>query len=126
MDLNLTAFIYEDHLSPTGYLPREEKVYASAVWHFARLANIAILKVPEQATAEGDLDQTIHLKQLMTSVATLYGIDDLNRMMAFMDFAKAEAFRCGMPWSDRFSAWIESGGKAYNEVTREPEALNIS
>ena len=116
-------FIYEDHIVPNGVLPREKAVESSAAWHFAKLAMQALDKVPQQATLEGQTDQTIRLRRIADSVAKLYDIK-LEDMMAFMDFVKAEALRCGLFWNDRLSAWIASGGRAYDEVTREPEALN--
>src|SRR5882757_8432851 len=102
MKLNLRAPIYEDHLSPRGFLPREEQIYASAAWHFARLAMPVLIDVPEQATPEGTPDVTIHLQGLLYATTTLYAIKDTNRMMQFMDFVKAEALRCGYPWRHEF------------------------
>lgn len=126
MKLNLRAPIYEDHLTPKGFLPREEQIYASAAWHFARLAIPVLIDVPEQATPEGELDVTIHLKGLLFATATLYAIKDVNRMMQFMDFVKAEAIRCRYVWRHEFDAFLRSGGSSFNEVTRNPDRLNLS
>ena len=108
---------------PNGVLPRERANESSAAWHFAKLALAALERIPEQATMEGDKDQTIRLRNLAESVARLYEVS-LEDMMQFMDFVKAEALRCSLPWNSRFDAWLASGGKSYDEVTREPEALN--
>jgi len=124
--LNLRAPIYEDHLTPNGLLPREEQIYASAAWHFARLAMPALIDIPEQATPEGTLDTTVKLQNLLNATVILYAIKDLNRMMNFMDFAKAEALRCGYPWRHELDSFVKSGGRAFNEVTRNPDRLNIS
>lgn len=81
-------------------------------------------KVPEQVTMEGNTDQTVNLRRIADSVAMLYNVD-IETMMAFMPFVKAEALIKGMPWPSRMDAWLASGGKSYNEVTREESALNI-
>ena len=126
MKLNLKAPIYEDHLSPTGFLPREEQIYASAAWHFARLAMPVLIDVPEQATPEGEKDVTVHLKGLLYATVTLYAIKDVNRLMNFMNFVKAEALRVGYPWRHEFDAFLRSGGRSFDEVTRNPDRLNLS
>ena len=124
MKLNFTAFIYESHLSPEGLLPRQKKIEASACWHFCRLAHEILEKVPEQATYEGDLDQTVSLRRVAMSVATMYGIT-LDNMFAFSDFCHAEAIRLSYPWNPKLQSWLATGGRV-DEITREPEALNKS
>ena len=124
MTLKYTAFIYEEHLTPKGLLPREIKERSSAAWHFARLALTALEKVPEQVTLEGDTDRTVPLLNLARSVATMYGIKEIGDFLCLMDFVQAEAVRTGLPWNDRLTAWVASGGRAYNFVTREEGALN--
>lgn len=123
--IRFTAYIYREHMNPNGLLPREREVEASAAWHFAKCAHTALDRIPEQVSHEGDVDQTVSLRNLCDSICKLYGVK-IETMMAFMDFVKAEAFRVGLPWNPRFDAWLASGGRAYNEVTREPEALNKS
>lgn len=123
MKLNLTAFIYEDHLTPTGLLPREEKEYASAAWHFCKLAHIVLDRVPSQTTYEGDKDKTVHLRRIAESVKTLYNLHSMDRMMAFIDFCQAEAIRVGLPWDDRLSAFVQSGGVSYAIITRDPDKV---
>lgn len=122
-NFSYSAFIYEDHLTPTGLLPREKKKEASAAWHFTRLAMVILQKIPEQVSYEGNTDLTVPLMRIAESVAVQYGIKHEN-FLCFMDFVRAEAFRCAMPWNDRLQAWVESGGKSYNFVTREEGALN--
>jgi hypothetical protein len=121
--LHLTAFIYEDHLTPTGLLPREEKEYASAMWHFAKLAHQVLEKVPSQTTYEGEKDQTVHLRRIADSVKTLYNLKSMDRMMSFVDFVQAEAIRSGLPWDDRLSAFVNSGGTSYGVLTRDPDKV---
>lgn len=126
MKLNLRAPIYELHLTPNGLLPREEQIHSSAAWHFARLAMPVLIDVPEQATPEGIQDTTVNLQSLLYATVTLYAIKDVNRMMQFMDFAKAEALRCGYPWRHELDSFVRSGGRSFNEVTRDPDRLNKS
>lgn len=123
--IRFTAYIYREHMNPDGLLPREREIDASAAWHFAKCAHMALDKIPEQVSYEGSTDQTVLLRNLCNSICQQYGVK-IETMMAFMDFVKAEAFRVGLPWNPRFDAWLASGGKAYNEVTREPGALNKS
>lgn len=115
--------IYEHHLTPNGLLPREMKERASAAWYFTMCAMQALERVPQQVSYEGDTDQTVNLRQIADSVATMYS-ESLENIMPFMDFVKAEALRCGLPWNGRLDAWLASGGKSYNFVTREPDAVN--
>jgi hypothetical protein len=124
MPMRLTPFIYIDHLSPNGLLPSERLHEASAAWHCAKLIIIALTEVPAQATMEGDVDQTIRLRNIADSVCLLYDVD-IETMMSFMDFVKAEAWRCGLPWPSRIDAWLATGGKSYDEVTREEKTLNL-
>lgn len=126
MKLNLNAFIYEDHLTPIGLLPREEKEYASAMWHFCKLATVQLERIPQQAVYEGDKDQTVHLRRIAESVKMLYGLKSMDRMMSFVDFCQAEAIRCKLPWDGRLSAFVNSGGTSYAVLTRDPDALNKS
>lgn len=123
MKLNLTAFIYEDHLTPKGLLPREEKEYASAMWHFCKLAHQVLEKVPSQVVYEGEADQTVHLRNIAESVKTLYSLHSMDRMMSFVDFCQAEAIRSGLPWDERLSAFVNSGGVSYAVLTRDPDKV---
>lgn len=125
MKLNLTPFIYEDHLTPEGTLPREHKFECSAAWHFAKLAMRIVDTVPAQVTMEDQIDQTTDLLRVAKSVALLYGLNSLADMMQFIPEVEAEARRSGLPWNPRLTAWVESGGRSYNTVTREESVLNI-
>jgi len=125
LPIRFTAYIYREHMNPNGLLPREREVEASAAWHFAKCAHMALERIPEQVSHEGNVDQTVSLRNLCDSICKLYGVE-IETMMAFMDFVQAEAYRCGLPWNSRFQAWLDSGGKSYDSITREPEALNKS
>lgn len=123
MPFQYTAPIFEDHLTPNGLLPRQMKERASCAWQIARLCIIALERVPEQAVLEGEVDQTVKLRNIADGVCLQYN-EKIEDVMVFMDFCKAEALRIGFHWPQRFDAWLATGGKSYNELTREPEALN--
>lgn len=126
MKIQYNAILYMNHTSPDGILPRERVVEASACWHFCKLAHVVLTRVPEQATYEGDLDQTVSLMRIAQSVRQMYDVADMNDMMAMKDWVKAEALRCGLPWDVRLDTWFKTAGRGYDSVTREPEALNKS
>lgn len=115
----LLSFVYEDHLVPIGLLPRTENFESSAAWHLAKLAHKALEKIPEQVTYEGEVDKTIRLMNIAKGVALHYALN-LEDIMKFMPAVRLEALRTKKPWNPRFQAWLDSGGKSYNEVTREP------
>lgn len=126
--MQYNAFIYEDHLEPKGLLPRSHKIEASACWHFCRLANRILINLPEQVVMEGETDKTVSLRDVLESVRIMYGLDredGIGMIITWAQQVQREALRCGLPWSPRLTAWFESGGKAYNIVTREPGALNV-
>lgn len=110
---------------PWEILPAGDmEFYSHCAVYFARCAHLALLEIPEQVTLEGENDLTVHLRPLLDSCMMVYGIDDIEKLMKVMPLVRRIAFMRNLPWSDRFEAWLASGGKAYNEVTREPEALN--
>ena len=122
-NINYTYFIYENHLTPTGLLPREIKERVSAAWHFSKLAHGALEKIPEQVSYEGNTDLTVSLRNIAESVAIMY-VMKIEDFLPLMDFVHAEAIRCGYIWNDRLQAWLDSGGKSYDIMTREEGALN--
>lgn len=122
MKLHLTYNIYEDLFVPTGKLPRINEKYmreVSAAWHFARLANRVLHERPNEIIMEGEADPFTNLRTLLESVQKLYQIQNLEDMMARMSAVRAIVYARGGYWDSRFDAWIASGGKAYNLVTRE-------
>jgi len=126
MKLHFTRFIFEKHLTPQGLLPREKANEASAAWRFASIAMPILHNIPQQATLETDPDITVSIRQVADSICLQYGIT-LDTMMAFMDFVKAEAITCGLPWDHRFDTWIRTAGNQFADiVTRDPDKLNIS
>lgn len=104
----------------------EEMNRSCAAWYIAKLCHKALNDVPEQVTMEGDTDTTVNLRRIAEGAALAYGIEDLNLVMPYMPYVRMMAFRQGISWNQRFQAWLDSGGRAYDEVTREPEALNRS
>lgn len=103
----------------------EMKIHSQAAWHFVRCAHIALLTIPGQVTLEGNTDITVRLRDIMESTETIYGIDR-NEFMKLMPECRRLTFALGRVWNSRFQAFLDSGGAAYNEITREPEALNDS
>lgn len=122
--MQLTAFIYVDHIQPEGLMPKEKAIEASAAWHFTKLAMQILDKIPEQVAYEGETDRTVRLRTVAESVAKLYDVT-LQEMMDLMPAVRREANRCGLEWNDRYQAWLDSGGKSFDEVTREEGRLNI-
>lgn len=98
----------------------DEDMHSFCAWYFAICAHKALLEIPDQVSLEGDTDTTVRLRTILDSIMQVYGLDDIEMLMKFMPFARQHAFKCGLNWSSRFQAWLDSGGKAYNEVTREP------
>lgn len=114
-----------------GLLPDssdEEVVYSFCAWYFCRCAHIAIHEITSQVSYEGDTDVTVQLRGVLRGCMKAYGLDAesgdvIERVMKRMPLCRQLAFRRNIFWSDRFQAWLDSGGRAYNEVTREPDAI---
>jgi len=106
----------------------DEIIDSFCCWYIARCCHLAILEIPAQVTLEGDTDITVNLRNIMAGCIKAYGLDSddgeiRNRIMNLMPLARLRAFTQGMTWSDRFQAWLDSGGHSYNVVTREPDAI---
>jgi len=112
---------------PDGLLPGGDMIFHSyAAWYIAVCGHKAILTIPEQVVMEGDVDLTVNLREVLLRLPSLYGLttaDDLEKIMNLMPLCRRVAFSKGMLWSQRFQAWLDSGGVAYNQVTREPDAI---
>lgn len=103
--------------------PREEML-AYAAWYIVICAHKALQEVPAQVSFEGDTDQTVNLRAIADSTALAYGFTDLNEVMVFMpELRRYCTFVRGLTWDDRFQAWLDSGGRAYDTVTREPDKI---
>lgn len=103
--------------------PREEML-AYAAWYIVICAHKALQEIPAQVSFEGDTDATVNLRAIADSTALAYGLSDLNEVMAFMPTLRRYCTLVrGLTWDDRFQAWLDSGGRAYDEVTREPEKI---
>lgn len=117
--------IYENHMEPEGFMP--DCVASSAAWNFYIMAHTAIDKIPKQKTFEGDTDITVNLRDLARSALAAYNLPrpeegglDLLFNPDMIDCARREAKRCKLHWDSRIDAWLDSGGRAYNIITREP------
>lgn len=124
--IDYTPFIFQEHLEPIGRLPREHALAASAAWYFCRCAHQSIESLQTQVTYEGDTDVTVSLRGLANNIRVQYGLKDLEEMMRFAPACKEEATRLGLHWSPVLDTWLQSGGKKMDEVTREPDKLNLS
>lgn len=116
---------------PWEILPAGEmEYYSHCAFYFAKCANLALLEIPEQVSLEGEVDLTIHLRPLLDSCMQIYGLfdvpDDIEKVMKIIPLVRRIAFMRNLAWNNRLDAWCATGGKAYNEVTRDPEALNKS
>lgn len=104
---------YSDEVVERGY----------AAWYIAKCCHKALHEIPSQVSLEGDTDVTVNLRAIAEGCAAAYGIHDLNEVMLMMPLCRRWAFKTQRQWDDRFQAWLDSGGKAYDEVTREPEKI---
>lgn len=114
--------------SKGGLLP--PSVHSSAIWQFAIMAHQALEKIPTQKTLEGTKDIDVSLKDLAHSTLAMYNmpsIEDGGLGILFqpqmITLLKREAYRCGLPWDNRLDAWFASGGKSYDQLTRDPDTL---
>lgn len=111
-------------------LPGGEMVnHSFFAWYFCKLAMIQLEQIPEQVTYTDDLDTIVNLRDTCENLQMVYGIqgsDELEKAMKLMPTCRRIAFQRGIKWDDRFQAWIDSGGKSYNKIDREPDKLNES
>ena len=98
----------------------DEDMHSFCAWYFARCAHKALIEIPDQVSLEGDTDTTVRLRTILDSIMQVYGLDDIEKLMKFMPYARQQAFKMGLTWNSRFQAWLDSGGRSYDEVTREP------
>ena len=101
---------------------REDSL-AFCAWYITLNAHKTLQEIPAQVSYEGDTDITVRLRTIADGSALAYGFTDLNEVMAFMPGCRHFAFQLGLTWDSRFQAWLDSGGRAYDEVTREPGAI---
>jgi hypothetical protein len=112
-----------NHCKPLGLLPTIQQ--APALWQFLIMAHTILDKVPAQATLEENPDITVDLRTVAESVTAMYGVT-LEEMFhpALVGIARLEAERVKAIWDDRITAWIDSGGRSYNIVTRDPDKIS--
>lgn len=94
-----------------------------AAWYITICAHRALQEIPAQVSYEGDTDVTVRLRAIAEGCALAYGLTDLNPIMLMMPICRRWALMQKLTWDDRFQAWLDSGGKAYDEVTREPDKI---
>ena len=111
-----------NHCHPIGLLPRVQQ--APALWQFLVMAHQALAKIPSQATLEGNPDIDVNLRDMAESTAKMYGVS-IEEMFhpGLVTVAKLEANRTHKEWDSRINAWISSGGRAYNFLTRDPDKI---
>ena len=91
-------------------------------WYSTLVCHKTLQEVPAQVTMEGDVDTTVDLRSIVDGVLVMYGFE-IEEVMNLMSLCRRWAFQTGLTWNDRFQAWIDSGGRAYNTVTREPDKI---
>lgn len=101
---------------------REDSL-AFCAWYITLNAHKTLQTIPAQVSYEGDTDVTTNLRAIADGSALAYGFEDLNEVMAFMSGCRHYAFQLGLTWDSRFQAWLDSGGRAYDTVTREPDRI---
>lgn len=110
-----------------GLLPGGDMLYHSfAAWHLVKCCHLALLEIPGQATLTTEKDLTVNLRKILDSTRDIYGMfdeSDLEKIMNLMPLCRQLTFKLNRTWNDRFQAWLDSGGRAYDEVTREPDAI---
>lgn len=93
-----------------------------AAWYFTLTAHKVLQEIPAQVTLEGDTDVTVGLRKILDGVLLMYG-KEIEETMNLMPLCRRWTFKLGLTWDDRFQAWLDSGGRAYDEVTREPDKI---
>jgi hypothetical protein len=136
-DKLITAFIVERVDPKTGLkgafipelFPREAEelgitlptpmILFSCAWIFCRRAHIAIEEQAKQVVYTDETDSTSQLREILRVTLDEYGDPDVNLVMRFVPMCRTLAFRRTLIWNDRFQAWIDSAGRAYDTLTRE-------
>lgn len=116
--------VFHAEANELGIIGKEPILRFSCAWYFCRLAHQAIDEMTQQIVYEEDEDATGKLRQIFDSVCSLYGAPEINEVMRYMSECRKLAFRRKLLWNGRLQAWLDSAGKAYNEVTREEKATN--
>lgn len=124
--IDFTPAIFRNHIEPEGLLPASHALESSAAWYFIKCAHQSLDVLESQVAYEGDSDITVSLRSLANNVRVMYGIATLEEMMRFIPAVKAEAERVGLFWNPKLDIWYASGGQKLDEVTRDPDKLNIS
>lgn len=115
---------HEKHLETDGGL-LPNCIESSALWEFLVCAMQALEKIPTQKTLVGTLDTDVNLREVANGIAKMYGLSTLDNVFhpVMIQLAKREAIRCRLPWDSRLDAWFQSGGRAYNLLTRNPDTI---
>lgn len=91
-------------------------------WYIAMTAHKVLQEIPAQVTLEGDTDITVSLRKIADGCLLMYGFE-IDEIMNLMPLCRRWAFKMGLVWDDRFQAWLDSGGRSYDEVSREPDKI---
>jgi len=102
----------------------KRRVMFSCAWNFCRAAHESIELYSQQTVYTDETDGTGRLRDVLESMLLVYGQLDINDVMRFMPACRKLAFRRKLIWNSRFQAWLDSAGRAYNEMTREEKAIN--
>lgn len=101
-----------------------DQLYLSCALYFCKCAHHSIDVHTKQVTLEEETDIDASLRNVLESCMAFYGVDDINRLAKFFGPCRLYAFNHQLAWNDRFQAWIDSAGRAYDEITREEKAWN--
>lgn len=104
----------------------EGMLYFSAALYFCKCAHHSIELHAKQVTLEDEVDHNARLRNVLESCMRFYGIDDIEKMMRFVNRCRLYAFNNGLLWEPRLQAWLDSAGRAYDEQTREEKAWDKS
>lgn len=118
--------IYKELAAKTGLHDQEGQLLFSCAWYICRCAMESIESQAKQVTMEDETDATSSLRNIVDSVLRIYGGPDINEVMAMMRRCRKVAFQESKLWDPRWQAWLDSGGRAYNTLTREEKAINDS
>ena len=101
-----------------------DQLYLSCALYFCKCAHHSIDVHEKQVTLEEETDINASLRTVLESCMAFYGVDDMNRLANFFGRCRLYAFNHSLHWNPKFQAWIDSAGRAYDEITREEKAWN--
>lgn len=105
-----------------GVHDQESIQYFSCAWNFCRIAHESLEVYPKDVVLEGETDPVAYLRSALEAQMKLYQVTDIEKVARFFPMCRTLAFRRTIHWSSRFQAWIDTGGRAYNVLSREPDS----